>query len=389
MWRSLFRAGDSAAFAAVDVLLSTSLRHQWRRFCERVTPRSPWHRSRASANVKAPSGRLRCFLGVREERREYSTPKTGHGSRVRWTPEETGKLLQLRSEGLDHAAIASHFPGRTAGAISNRITKLISKREADVTRRPSASLTSDEITKLDKLTTEGLPWPQIAQSFPAHTAQTLRNCMRALRQKEQAVKHGRFSTEEDEKLLSLVATTRLPWTEIAAAMGRATKIVHRRYHLLVPPDQRILRRRAGALSDEEVEIMRMMKSKGGSFRQIATVLGRYSTTIAETWHRLHDGVEPRTWGAPPQRPVPFDRQDDLIIWENRKKGLSFRQIGRLLQTTRSGQSISCRYRHLADLKRIGREPTYIMRVDGAVDSPTAGTESAKDTAGELSTHSPP
>lgn len=46
-----------------------------------------------------------------------------------WSPEEDRLLLQLAQEGLTREELASHFPGRTVGAISTRMTKMgIKKR---------------------------------------------------------------------------------------------------------------------------------------------------------------------------------------------------------------------------------------------------------------------
>ena len=46
-----------------------------------------------------------------------------------WSPEEDRLLLQLAQEGLTREELASHFPGRTVGAISTQMTKIgIKKR---------------------------------------------------------------------------------------------------------------------------------------------------------------------------------------------------------------------------------------------------------------------
>ena len=180
-----------------------------------------------------------------EEIAEALPGRTANGARARyghlkdktpfiresiWTPEEDERVVDLRVQGREWEEIAEALPGRTRAAVRARYFAVKGNSSTpNVQRRP---WTPEEDKLLKDLKAQGLPYKEIAKSFPQRKVETL-----AVRHtnltKNDPNKENYYWTPQEEKLLLELVGGDMDWEVIAERLpGRSPKAVYDRYRLL-------------------------------------------------------------------------------------------------------------------------------------------------------------
>lgn len=188
--------------------------------------------------------------------RSFSTSSRSPKQRRRkyFSPEEDIKILQLRSEGYNWTATASHLPGRTPrsvhvryarylrspdGVISTPLTPAASeKSRAGVSRTP---YTKEDDKLLRGMKEAGKTLPTIAKQL-GRTVRSIHDRLQYLRptaeksKKTKLTKVGRrwprnFSEEDASSVVRMRLQFGMKWREIAERFpGRSVKTLSMRYH---------------------------------------------------------------------------------------------------------------------------------------------------------------
>jgi hypothetical protein len=138
----------------------------------------------------------------------------------KWTPEEDTKLAEaVKKHGTDWVAVAAMVPGRTndqcrarwVGSLDTAIMKIMGK------------WTPEEATNLtEAVKKHGTDWPAIAALVPGRTNSQCQQCWTTRLDPAIGKKAGKWTLEEDTKLIKAVKKHGTAWVAVAAMVPGRT-----------------------------------------------------------------------------------------------------------------------------------------------------------------------
>lgn len=156
-----------------------------------------------------------------------------------WTPEEEETLLSMRAEGATFAAIAEALPGRSRGMIAGKMARLARPPAPPAPRKaPASAWTPEEEGRLAEMRNAGAGWDEIAAAL-GRGERAVRHRASALRKSDVRIDRPKRDTSwkpwEDEILRKRRAAGESLAGIEAAMPGRTKNMIVGRAHRLGLP----------------------------------------------------------------------------------------------------------------------------------------------------------
>lgn len=218
-----------------------------------------------------------------------SKDETPRKQRSLWTEAEDAIVIRSRNEGKTTEQIASLLPGRTTAAVRMRCRYYLNEtgQVVNLPTQNRKAFSPEEDARLLAERSRGLSWTDMTTQFPGRSIATLAGRWRYLHQEHAdntifGNTGAKFAPEDDRRIVEMRHDQRLPFAEIAKALGRSRGSVVSRYHTVVPSSGKNPRKNLGTLDAADFAQFKALVSQKKRPSEIARLMERHQVNV-ERW----------------------------------------------------------------------------------------------------------
>jgi predicted transcriptional regulator len=204
----------------------------------------------------------------------------------RWTAKEDAQIRALRNGGAELEAIAERFPDRSRGAVAKRVQHLIF--EGQVERRGRARenerWTSVQDATIVRLRARDAAFSEIASHFPERTADAVSARIRHLVERGEVGKRREVGTRKrwsaaEDAILKRMRRRRATMAQMAAAVQRSVAAVNGRIAMLIRNGELTVQQEHRPWTAAEDRRIAQLRRRGKTTDEIAAELGRTRVSV--------------------------------------------------------------------------------------------------------------